>query len=446
MNRAVPVFAALFLLLTSGIASAVVIDVSPDEKTVSANSPAVFQISLENRGRADSFYVFVTGFPAHWVNLGNYYVIMESGSSMTFPLTFYPNDDAGTYRYEVFFQSASNPEIMVSDDLTLNVEGSGELQVTSYDITRDGGAVNIELTLSSAEKREVTLEFSLVSDSGKTVATSTRTLTIDGEHDVACSLQLPQDMIAGTYTASAAAKEYDIEVSSSFEIDAVSRVVKQEEEIATPFFVETRISLSNEGNVVEEGYTVTSSIPTGFVTFNMQPETCTEDGDCEWVVSRLNPEESMQIIYRLEYWPLVAEGLLVALLLGAFVVFGWNRANRPRMSKRLEKKEDGSYTAVIEIRNAGNRISNVIVRDNVSPLFKVSGRFDAVKPAVRQNEDGTELVWSLGGIEPKDHRILHYGLKPVIKGHLKIPEAYMRYSKPGGKISKVRARGTAIAV
>ena len=95
-----------------------------------------------------------------------------------------------------------------------------------------------------------------------------------------------------------------------------------------------------------------------------------------------------------------------------------------------------SATAVI----AGKKIKNVVIRDQVSSLFEVKGKFETVKPAIRQTEEGTELVWTLGAIEPRDHRIIHYNVRPMVNGSLRLPKAYMTYESSGGKRAKISTK------
>jgi hypothetical protein len=152
----------------------------------------------------------------------------------------------------------------------------------------------------------------------------------------------------------------------------------------------------------------------------------------------------LQIIYRIEYWPLIAEGLLIAVLVVSFFVFGLNKAYSPRLIKKIGKRGD-SYTAVLEIKNANKRLNNVVIRDYVSPLFQVKDTFETLKPAIRQTHEGTELIWTFGAIEPRDHRIIHYLLKPVISGRLMIPKASMKYDAGRRRSKKIYSDGFSIA-
>jgi hypothetical protein len=165
---------------------------------------------------------------------------------------------------------------------------------------------------------------------------------------------------------------------------------------------------------------------------------------CEWVIPTINPKDGFEITYRVEYWPLVAEGLMIAVLISAFVVFGWDRVNNPSITKRVEEGR-GTFTAVIEIRNAARKITNVTVKDFVTPLFEVDKSFEAAKPAVKHSEEGTELLWSMPELGPGEQRIIHYKMRPVINGHLRVSKASMKYSFGSGRKGKVQSGETYVA-
>ncbi len=449
MFKWVPGAVIAFVLLSVSLASAqeIGLEVTPASRMVQPFEKANFLMKMQNgRNVDDDFYIFLTGTPAFWVNVDTSYLIMPAMTNRTLNLFFFPNDMPGTYDYVVHLQSRSRPELEVSRDVRLIVLGSGAegVELISHDIQKGDGSVHFEIALSSYVETEATVDYSLVSEQGRVAATDTRTYTVKGEKEISHEIPLDADLVAGEYTAKVKVKGTDIELSSTFDVQPVHRIVKREDDTSTPLFHEVTITVSNEGNVIEEGYAVKSSVPTGYLTFSKEPAECGDDW-CEWLVSRLNPEESMQIAYRIEYWPLILEGVAIAGLLVTFILVGWNKATRPKLIKRFEKTADGSYTMVLEVMNAGKKITNVVIRDEVSPLFEVKGKFETLKPAIKQTDDGTEMVWSLGAVEPKDHRIIHYSVKPVMGGSLKMPKAYMRYVGKGNKRSKVTSKEVHLA-
>ena len=440
----IPVFVLTVLLSAVGFAAAqqLGIEISPEERTVNLGKSAVFEITVTNDfGNFDEFYLFVTGSPSNWINIDSGYLRLPPHSSSKVDLGFYPNDQPGVYEYEVFFQSVNDPSRVVSRKVMLKVLGEKEdrIDVIGHDISKGEIGVSTEVDFLSTAEKEVLIDYSVSGDSGKIIITETLSFTVDGAENITHIIPIPADIIAGMYTVKVKVRNTGDEFQNSFDIQPVHDMKQVEEARKTPLFDETKITVSNEGNVVEKEYRIVSNVPTGFVTFSQPPSKC-QDSVCEWILSKLNPEESAQIVFRLEYWPLFAQGLLIGVLVVSFFVYGVRRAITPSLRKRIDTSSGGIYTAVIEVKNPGKRISNVVIRDEVSPLFKVSGAFDTVKPEVRETEAGTEIVWSLPEMEPKDHRILHYTITPLINGHLKVPGASMRYLTSRGRKAKADTR------
>ena len=67
-----------------------------------------------------------------------------------------------------------------------------------------------------------------------------------------------------------------------------------------------------------------------------------------------------------------------------------------------------------------------------------------VKPMIRKSEAGTELIWKLGDIKPKETRIITYPVKALVQGSLKMPKAYIRFNKPNGRLKRIFSRPVVI--
>jgi len=438
--KRIAVFTLLAFLLVSGFAAAqqVSIDVAPQEMKVEPFHLARFIATVSSSETEGGIYLFVTGSPSHWINMGTSYIDLPARKPVDVLVEFYPNDKPGTYYYTFYAQLTESPETAQSQTVKLVVSSGEDIFVKSHSIEKHGRSIDMQLGLLSEKKDGVTVDYSIVNSAGTTVATYTRTYFVEGAENVSQTIELSDDMVADTYTAVIKVKGTDYEFSKSFDIEPVRRIVKSEEEVSGLLYDEHRISISNDGNVVEKGYVVSSNVPTGFLVFSHEPDECS-GGKCVWSVEKLNPDEDVNIVYRVEYWPLFAEGLMIAVLLGVFVFFARSRMGTPRITKTITHGKDG-YTAVIEIRNPSRKITNVVVRDEVSPLFRLEDAFETLKPAVKHHESSTELVWSLPAIEPGDHRIIHYRLRPVVNGDLKVPKAYMRYATADGKKMRAESR------
>jgi len=434
---------ALSLAMLPGAATAQVLQlgISPAERIVNAGSQAIFEANLTNGlGNPDGFYFYVAGTPANWINVDTGYVEMGARSSKMLKIEFYPNDVAGIYEYEVFFQSRTKPEFIVSKKLILKVAGSKDqgVAIIGHSVTRGEDGLEIQLEALSGKENTITLDLTVSGDSGMIIASETIPFKVSGQQNLTHMVPVSRDAVAGRYVLRGFVRETGYAFNYDFEVEPVSRMVRTQDEQRTPLYDEVRITVANEGNVIEKDYSIVSNVPTGMLTFFRHPSSC-EGQQCEWVLSRLNPDESVQIVYRLEYWPLILEGILIAALILTFAGYGWRKTTTPTISKKVNYSGKGVYTAVLEVKNPGARMSNVLVKDTVSPLFRLDTAFEGVRPGVRSSGEDTELVWSLPSVEKKDHRILHYSFVPVISGHLKVPEAQLRFLNQSGKKVVIRS-------
>jgi hypothetical protein len=73
------------------------------------------------------------------------------------------------------------------------------------------------------------------------------------------------------------------------------------------------------------------------------------------------------------------------------------------------------------------------VRDWVSPLAQVlQEEIESSKPAIRSQDDGTELIWKLGDMKPREERILQYKVRSLVHGSLKMPGAQLKFTAGKG--------------
>ena len=264
------------------------------------------------------------------------------------------------------------------------------------------------------------------------------------------TIPLPENMLMGVYTVnvtiSSDVLEHDIKQTAEFEVAAIHDVVKTTKKTITPLYEEVTVTLHNRGNVVEENYVVLQTTPvnllTGFIT---KPAHCYEEGGdriCNYVIERIEPGGTAYISYRIEYWPVLIQysiGIIIALII---IGFSFIRITKPTINKKYKKGGKNKHSIILEIKNPFRQhLNNVIVRDWVSPLAKVLyEEIEAVKPIIRKSEAGTELIWKLGNIKPKEIRLLNYKIKTFVEGSLKMPRAYMRFRTNKGKRTRVYSR------
>jgi hypothetical protein len=135
-----------------------------------------------------------------------------------------------------------------------------------------------------------------------------------------------------------------------------------------------------------------------------------------------------EISYTVSRVPLVVGGIIVIFCVIALLGMGNVKVRTPRIKKRYVKK-GGEHLVILEVRGPTTKsLSNVLVKDRVSPLARVKSEFEGPKPVVRESESGTDLIWRLGDLRPRSEIFLSYRIQPLIQAQqLKMPRAYLSY-------------------
>ncbi len=127
-----------------------------------------------------------------------------------------------------------------------------------------------------------------------------------------------------------------------------------------------------------------------------------------------------------------------------FVVasFSLLRAAKPSIMKSSVKKTVNMHSIILEIKNPFlHHLKDVVIRDWVSPLASVMCKeIGTLKPVLKKSGAGTELIWKLGEIKPKEVRYLSYKIKTLVEGNLKMPRAYARFRTPKGGRFRIYSR------
>lgn len=309
---------------------------------------------------------------------------------------------------------------------------SEKIKLTSFSASIEENDLYINLGVESDEKTQLEIDVELAS--GITIIKAQKLLWyIDGPNTL--KKKVMNDILGGNYSVLVSIND-EIIKSIEFSVETVHNIVKSKIIEENPLYDIVTIYIRNEGNVVEEYY-VEENVPddkiTGFVT---KPNVCSDE-KCGFYIEDLVPGATAKIVYRIEHWPyMFVYGLgIVAILFVGFLTFF--KATNPRIKKRHTKKTNH---VTIEVKNPYMRnVKNVVVRDWISPLARVHGKFDSVKPVIRKSEAGTELIWRIGNLAAKEERILSYKLRPLIEGSLKMPRAYMRFRDNKGRRLKIHS-------
>jgi hypothetical protein len=442
----------LILLLSAAPASSAYLELSVEdsEKTVYLGDEVSFDVSITNfRYLEDRVYLTLSGQPGEWIREPPDMLYIPGRQDTETSVSLFPTGEtAGTFTYEVSATSYFS-SLTVSDTVTLKV--LRPLDIEDFTASRSGDELFLNILLNSKGPAKADMYFVVTNYRGETMKVFSLLADVDGPTLVEESVPLPEGMLAGDYNVEVTLAGTPVRKSYMFTILPLHRVTEIVKKTSSALSDEFEVTIINEGNIEEPQYVTYKTVPnndwvTGLVT---EPETCfLRNGEktCRYVFHDLAPGESATMSYRLDYWSIYATFILILVAIFMLVFFGMRRARAPVIIKRQVRKADGRHHVVLEIRNPFyHNLSNAIVRDWVSPLANViHHEIDMVKPMVRRSEAGTELIWKLGDIRPRETRLISYPIKALVQGSLKMPKAYIRYNKPNGRLKRIFSKSLVI--
>ena len=149
----------------------------------------------------------------------------------------------------------------------------------------------------------------------------------------------------------------------------------------------------------------------------------------------------INIVYKYNYTPITIIFVVVVSLvvLISFLFF------KPMITKTHGGILSGDKEMIVSLslKNRSRRIlKNVVVRDFVPAIAKVVRKFDTIEPQIKRVETGTELLWKIERIKPREEVILTYRIKPVVEviGSFTLPKAKFTYETRKGKSRRIASK------
>ena len=439
----------LVVMLTAVPISATNLELKAEDsqKTAYLGNLVSFDFIITKLGASDdNIFLTISGEPRDWVvDYPDLIHVPGRGGTANFSVEFFPSGEkTGSYTYTITATSYFS-HVSASDDITIKV--LRPLDMEGFTASKSGDELSLNILLNSKAPSKANMDFVITNYRGETIKKFSLTADVKGPTVFEDSVLLPADMLAGDYNVQVSLLGTPVKKSYMFTVLPVHKITESVKKTSSALSDEFEITIINEGNIEEQQYVTYKTVPasdwvTGLIT---EPEDCfLRDGEktCKYVFYDLAPGETETMSYRLDYWSIYATFILILVALFMAVFFGMRRATAPVIIKRQVRKGDGRHHVVLEIRNPFyHNLSNAIVRDWVSPLANViHHEIDMVKPLVRRSDAGTELIWKLGDIKPKETRLISYPIKALVQGSLKMPKAYIRYNKPNGKLKRIFSR------
>lgn len=426
----------------------------PDALTINTTESAIVEVVIQNnQAVSDSFSlsVFPQYFEGITADLGRYKVDIAAGSNATVELHLKVEGKAAEIitNFRVTVRSLSDTNLQ--EWKNVRVTTSRKHSVYISDVSLDRYTVNPGDTVlatavitNSAEFDSVLLK--LQTNFNSPVETLGRfDDNIDGVEGRS-STTLSHSF---TFSKYASPGNYNVEVilkdllsrpidteTVHMKVNEVRDLQQTETESMSIFQQKKTLTIKNEGNVLEENFYVTDSIPNYFKLFfipSIEPIS-SEDKDGRtvytWLVDMLPPGDQYVISHEIKYAPI----WILAVIIIVVSYIGIRLTYRPRVSKKTRYAgaiESGKEIVIaLEVKNPTlHEIKKVVVRDVVSPIARVVDKFDTLKPTVRKIPEGTELIWKVPSLKPMEERVITYRIKPVVEiiGTLRLSKATVTY-------------------
>lgn len=428
----------LSLLILPNLSQSVEVDVVPFEVQTFVNEPAAYTIEIYNdKTTKDEYIITVFGNHMEWLNLAGYYVEMDRHENKFIEMYFLPKEE-GSYEYEILVYSKKFSNNLDSEEFSLRVYPERFITFDSFSSRRVDDNFVVDIELYAKQKMELEINFEISDSEGNVVRLVEVTREVNGDESFTENIPIG-NLLAGDYDLRMTIPEHDVTREVSFYIQPVHNVVKKKEIVSSPFGQEIIITVTNEGNVVED-YNVRENIPaTEYVDLESEPSSSFVEGDevnYNWKIDGLVTGGTTTITYAISNIPKIIGSVIIVICVLGILAMGTMKVGSPKIRKRYARRRDG-HRILIEINGSLiKEIKNVLVKDRVSPLGKVLPEFEGPRPIVREGEAGTELIWRLGDIKPRSEIYLTYKVRPLIQAQLKMPRAYLSYRTDDDK--KVR--------
>lgn len=448
----------IFSLLFVNIASATSIDIILPEKipTIYTTEKNLIKIAIVNIGeKKDTFYISV--WPSAWVTLDRYFATLNPGQSETFSLTIEPPIDAPTGN-TVFYISARSVDTGegITKDIVLTLRRKTGIYISelklNQQIVKPGENLVIQpiiTNLETTKSKQVFITTKILKDD-LLVQKLEGELLVEPQtaKSITQIFQVNNKYIFGVYTIETELKDIlnqPIHKKSTTFLIQKTEGVSKEKEIQYGLLSTTIVlKIINTGNVPNSNYSITESMPRiSKYFFHPEIEPVLEEEKenrivYTWEIINLNPNETRLIKYQFRFINLFIISIIIIIILVVFSYIYFKPILVKRYSGKLVHEKE-TLVALYVRNNSRKEIKNIIVKDFVPSVATVVKKFDTLVPEIKQTKSGTQLIWKIDKIKPREERILTYMIKPVIHiiGGFKLPKAHFTYRTEKGVIDKI---------
>lgn len=434
MNKHLILYAVLFLALAQ---LSFAFELSTSRDTVSAPLGITEKVIITVYSDVSERIILSFMDEKPWMLLQDSQLIVDAGQTKSTILYITPkNVPLGQYKIKIIAQAGDEKK---TKDLFISLtrgEGVHMDRIFVSGSLEPKGVVNMKLSVvnfDSAEYQDVLLNMTVFSPHEK-VSEIQEMFSIGPETTKIFekSALLKESAVPGNYRVDAKLVQSGKVLDSTSQGFIVVEKAIIEKEVV-PYYSgigygkTTRIR--NAGNAVQQSYVIQERISSfeGMFFSGTRPASIT-DGVYLWEMKSIAPGSEVVMAYRIDYSPLV-------IVLAVFGVSGWlyiTKFRTLRLRKYIMQKktiEEGTeFTIGIDIRNAGGKAGDIVVKDFVPSAFGVKDT-EGIKPAKKKRESGTGLTWKLADMDANEERVVSYRIVPVfgVSGQITLPSASVAF-------------------
>ena len=463
MKKFILISLLISFILSSTLIHAEGIQIIVPEEPVAVYTGQINQIDIlikNDRSVKDTFY-FSTSTTTPWISLKNSWVSVGAGGVTTLSIIIEPpiDTDEGTSLFSITVKSVDY-NVTASKQVYFFVKRSSPIYLTEIKLNKQsfkpGEVLTIQPVLTNVDKKERMDVFAttkilkddyLVQQFDDSVSINpSKTETISNNFDI--KLTTPPGNYKIVVSIKDGLNKLLSEKSTIFKIEELSNKISEEKEIKNSIlYSKTTIRVTNNGNVPEKNFYVLVSLPPMSKNFfypEIEPTSQEEKNNriiYKWLISELDPGETITINYQLKFTNLV---IVASVLIVVTIWILWS-FYQPKLMKKymgfLSKEE--MITISLHVKNKSRKLLDAVtVKDFVPAIATVIKEFNTIIPSIKIKSGGTELIWQVKNIGPKEERVLTYKIKPVIEilGTLKLPKAHLMYETKKGRFRKTLSK------
>lgn len=417
MRKIALVFALSIILLLPALAVAqtnyYAVIKTPD--TMYAGEKTNLILTILNNDFETSFDISVKGSPSEWIvpEKNVIKIPANSVSNLTLALSIPKDANPGTYEYTVSVNRVVDNSV-VQKTFKLSVLQNYQVMIKEFDLSCKQCKGYVSVSGIIRNMNNVPTDYSLrLSVNDNKINVPIGTINVSGAYNFNKNISL-EGYKPGNYILKAEVLNSKgtamFVASKNFSIQQIKYITYDEKVTSNPFGRTVTMSATNLGNsqdTAEFSYDISKK---WYSSYSGQAPTRIENNIYYWSVS-VKKGSTSYVSYTETYWPMIL--LVVLIVIGA--IYLYYISTSPLIKKIIVKRyniKKGTETSVsVHVRNGLYKAEGVVVRDIIPQHFSLTGTFETIKPLVRKVEEGTEMIWRLGNLRPREERVLHYKMK-----------------------------------